>query len=76
MVFQNQKDETLGDIVVLEDLDEKYWENKMPEVARNYLKKLKTTIEHSFNIAIGNRNTRMELTQINQKKKQNTKKVI
>jgi hypothetical protein len=33
-----EKDETLGDIVVLEDLDENYWENKMPEVARNYLK--------------------------------------
>jgi hypothetical protein len=55
-----EKDETLGYIVVLEDLDENYWENKMPEVARNYLKKLKTTMEHSFNIARGNRNTRME----------------
>jgi hypothetical protein len=33
-----EKDETLGDIVFLEDLDENYWENKMPEVARNYLK--------------------------------------
>jgi hypothetical protein len=64
-----EKDETLGDIVVLEDLDENYWENKMPEVARNYLKKLKTTMEHSFNIARGNRNTRMELTQINHNRK-------
>jgi hypothetical protein len=41
----------------------------MPEVARNYLKKLKTTMEHSFNIARGNRNTRMELTQINHNRK-------
>ena len=41
----------------------------MPEVAKNYLKKLKTTMEHSFNIARGNRDTRMELTQINHNRK-------
>ena len=64
-----EQDETLGHIVVLEDLDENYWENKMPEVAKNYLKKLKTTMEHSFNIARGNRDTRMELTQINHNRK-------
>jgi hypothetical protein len=33
-----EKDETLGDIVGLEDLDENYWENKMREIAKNYLK--------------------------------------
>jgi hypothetical protein len=41
----------------------------MAEVDRNYLKKLKTTMEHSFNIARDNRNTRMELTQINHNRK-------
>ena len=54
-----EKDETIEDIVTLEDLDENYWENKMPEIAKNYLKRLKITMEHSFEIAKGNRNIKM-----------------
>ena len=64
-----EKDETIEDIVTLEDLDENYWENKMPEIANNYLKRLKITMEHSFEIAKGNRNIKMELTQINHNQK-------
>jgi hypothetical protein len=41
----------------------------MPEIAKNYLKKLKTTMEYSFEIARGNGYIKMELTQINHNQK-------
>ena len=37
----------------------------MPEIAKKYLENLKITMASSFRIAKQNRNTRMELEQIN-----------
>ena len=64
-----QNDDDLGEIKILEDLKEKHFEDKMPEIARNYLNHLKETLDNSFERAATNRNTRMELEQINHNRK-------
>ena len=56
-----QNDEVLGEITILEDFCENYFEVKMPKIARNYLYNLKGTLNNSFKRAQTNRNPRMEL---------------
>ena len=62
-------DSELGEITVLEDIDEKIIELKLAIVAKNYLDNLRTTMENSFKLAQNNRNSRMDLEKIKHDRK-------
>ena len=54
----------LGEITVLEDIDETTFEAKLPEIAKSYLKTLRETLENSFKRAQSNRNAKMDVEKI------------
>lgn len=62
-------DSELGQVTILEDIDENWLQQKIPEIAKKYLESLKEAMDQSFKIAIQNRDLQMDISKINYDRK-------
>jgi hypothetical protein len=45
------KDDDLGEIIILDDIEEEFFENSMPDITRKYLENFKDHMRESFRVA-------------------------
>jgi hypothetical protein len=53
------KYDDLCEITILDDIEEEFFEKRMPEIAEKYLENLKDHIQESFRVAQTNKTTKM-----------------
>ena len=53
------KDDDLGEIIILDDIEEEFFENRMPDITRKYLENFKDHMRESFRVAQKKKTTKL-----------------